>query len=111
MGAQSNINKKVIQKSFDERIKRNKQSTNQYIADEIKQTIIQKRLVDSGQLLNSVSSTEDEVLINAPYARRIEYGFTGKDSLGRVYNQSPNPFIAPTLVRIDQELSKRMAKE
>jgi len=31
------------------------------------------------------------------YARRIELGFVGEDSLGRTYNQSPYPIIWPTV--------------
>ena len=31
----------------------------------------------------------------APYARRIEGGFHGTDSLGRNYNQPPYPFFEP----------------
>lgn len=30
-----------------------------------------------------------------PYARRIELGFTGRDSLGRFYNQAPQPYMRP----------------
>lgn len=29
------------------------------------------------------------------YARRIELGFKGPDSLGRVYNQQPDPYVKP----------------
>lgn len=29
------------------------------------------------------------------YARRIEYGFVGTDSLGRHYNQAPQPYMRP----------------
>lgn len=32
---------------------------------------------------------------DVPYAMRIEYGFIGADSLGRVYNQAPRPFMRP----------------
>jgi hypothetical protein len=31
------------------------------------------------------------------YARRIELGFKGADSLGRVYAQAPDPYVKPTL--------------
>lgn len=31
----------------------------------------------------------------APYGRRIELGFNGTDSLGRSYNQAPEPFLRP----------------
>jgi len=30
---------------------------------------------------------------NLIYAPRVEYGFSGKDKLGRVYNQPPNPYL------------------
>ena len=29
------------------------------------------------------------------YARRLELGFKGADSLGRVYNQAPKPYVRP----------------
>lgn len=29
------------------------------------------------------------------YGRRIELGFKGADSLGRVYNQAPKPYVRP----------------
>lgn len=32
-----------------------------------------------------------------PYARRIEYGFSGKDARGRTYNQPPRPYLRPAL--------------
>lgn len=35
---------------------------------------------------------------NLPYARRIEYGFTGQDSLGRSYNQSGAGMVGLTVL-------------
>lgn len=32
-----------------------------------------------------------------PYARRIEFGFTGADSRGRQYNQAARPYLRPAL--------------
>ena len=29
------------------------------------------------------------------YARRVEFGFSGADRLGRIYNQPPNPYFRP----------------
>lgn len=34
---------------------------------------------------------------NVEYARRLELGFFGADSLGRVFNQAPRPFLRPIL--------------
>lgn len=36
---------------------------------------------------------------NASYARRIEYGFVGQDSLGRHYNQPPRYFVRDTVAK------------
>ncbi|MFC4512214.1 HK97 gp10 family phage protein [Streptomyces ehimensis] len=34
---------------------------------------------------------------SAPQARRLEYGFAGADSLGRVYHQPPFPHLGPAV--------------
>lgn len=34
---------------------------------------------------------------NVQYARRVELGFTGQDSLGRNYNQPAKPYLRPIL--------------
>lgn len=34
---------------------------------------------------------------NVEYARRLEYGFVGQDSLGRNISQAPRPFFRPAL--------------
>jgi hypothetical protein len=34
---------------------------------------------------------------NAPQGRRLEFGFVGPDSLGRVYNQPPFPHVGPAV--------------
>jgi len=37
---------------------------------------------------------------NKPQARRLEFGFVGEDSLGRLYNQPPYPHVGPALEKI-----------
>lgn len=37
---------------------------------------------------------------NKPQGRRLEYGFVGADSLGRVYNQPPFPHVGPAVEEI-----------
>ena len=34
---------------------------------------------------------------NLEYARRLELGFVGVDSIGRRYNQAPRPYLRPAL--------------
>lgn len=43
-----------------------------------------------------------------PYGRRLEFGFSGTDSLGRSYNQPPFPHVQPALGFIGQTLMAQM---
>lgn len=45
---------------------------------------------------------------NAPQGRRLEFGFVGPDSLGRVYNQPPFPHVQPALGHIEESLREEM---
>ena len=56
--------------------------------------------VQSGTLRRSWHTTsvgpyEANVGPTMIYARRIELGFEGPDSLGRVYHQAPKPYVRP----------------
>ena len=60
--------------------------------------------VDTGQYRNSIRA-EAPVDENGPVSyvgspmpqtRRLEFGYSGADSLGRVYNQAPRPHWRPT---------------
>ena len=44
-----------------------------------------------------VPKREVRVGSNLEYARRVELGFTGKDKLGRYYNQAAKPYLRPAL--------------
>lgn len=60
-------------------------------APEVGVAISQARLGDTIYVLNPVV-----------YARRIEYGFVGTDSLGRRYNQPGRGMVAQTVAEIPQ---------
>ncbi|MEU5660077.1 HK97 gp10 family phage protein [Streptomyces sp. NPDC047737] len=45
---------------------------------------------------------------NAPQGRRLEFGFVGPDSLGRVYNQPPFPHVGPAVPRMEAVLQEQM---
>jgi HK97 gp10 family phage protein len=60
--------------------------------------------VDTGELRDSMRVDLDEVgestasgsvSFGTDHARRIEYGFLGKDKLGRRYHQPPRPYLRP----------------
>ena len=44
---------------------------------------------------------------NVEYARRMEYGFAGRDSRGRLYNQPAKPYLRPAL----EENRERVIRE
>lgn len=46
---------------------------------------------------------------DAPQAARLEFGFVGRDSLGRMYNQPPFPHFSPALALLEPMLMKDMA--
>lgn len=51
-------------------------------------------------------------LNNAAYAARLEYGYTGPDSLGRTFNQPPRAYVRGTMAegpRIALEAAARVA--
>ncbi|MGW0822517.1 HK97 gp10 family phage protein [Streptomyces sp. NPDC002845] len=48
---------------------------------------------------NAVSVTA-VVGTSKPQARRLEFGFVGQDSLGRVFNQPPFPHVGPAVEEI-----------
>lgn len=55
-----------------------------------------------GRLADSIGAAligpmKEEVSVNVPYAWRMERGFHGADSLGRVYDQDGKPYAEPTL--------------
>lgn len=61
----------------------------------------------TGELADSivpllVSPYELQIEVGVPYAARLEYGFTGADSLGRVYNEAPESYLQPAIVANEQ---------
>lgn len=54
-----------------------------------------------GDIFARVERTKDAVIgyvgTSVAYGRRLELGFVGRDSLGRLYHQLPRPFLRPAL--------------
>lgn len=46
----------------------------------------------------------------SPQAARLEFGFTGMDSLGRSYSQPPYPHFRPAAQRAQLEFEKELAE-
>jgi len=47
---------------------------------------------------------------NKEYARRIEFGFIGKDVLGRYYNQAAQPYLYPAFFAYENEIVKAIGR-
>jgi hypothetical protein len=56
----------------------------------------------TGMLASTITMLTDgplsiEIGSDSPYARRLEEGFEGQDSLGRTYHNAPEPYLYPAL--------------
>ncbi len=49
-----------------------------------------------------------EVVVNVPYAWRLEAGFDGADSLGRIYNNPAEPYAGPALTASEDQIVTMM---
>jgi len=63
---------------------------------------------------DNLRSTGDKVIIDigtdVEYARRIELGFAGTDSLGRTFNQAAKPYLRPALLESEGEVQNDVAR-
>jgi hypothetical protein len=50
------------------------------------------------------------VVFHTPYAQRLEFGFIGTDSRGRVYNQAPRPFVRPSINEDRRQLIRMLKR-
>jgi hypothetical protein len=51
----------------------------------------------TGRYVNSFFIVDGRVVNPSPQTRRLEYGYIGVDSAGRMYNQPPFPHFRPAL--------------
>jgi len=60
-----------------------------------------------------VERSEERVVVavgpTEPYGRRIEFGFSDKDKLGRTYNQRPQPYMRPAFDENKDRVTKEVA--
>lgn len=64
--------------------------------------------VRTGRYLGSIMRTDNRVFTNAPQAARLEYGFTGRDRLGRNYHQPPFPHWRPAIVVMRKQFPRQL---
>lgn len=63
-----------------------------------------------GLVVTEGTTVRGFVIAAVPYARRLEFGFVGVDSIGRVYNQGPRPYMRPALDALKGDIVKNVAK-
>jgi hypothetical protein len=63
--------------------------------------------IDGATVRGAIGVIEGSVA--APYARRLELGFVGVDSLGRHYDQAPRPFLRPAVLRNREKVVELIA--
>jgi len=56
-----------------------------------------RRSIHTESRVRSETNVYALVGTDVEYARRIEYGFVGRDKLGRVYDQAARPYMRPAL--------------
>jgi len=95
-------NEAAIAKLMGNEYKNDVQEIIQYVTGTLRRSVHVEMSEENGHPVALVGS-------NVAYARRLEYGFVGRDSLGRLYNQAPQPRWRPAF---DHNLAKyeRMAK-
>ena len=75
--------------------------------------------IDDGDLRDSMHvngkttpyGAQARVSTNLEYAARIEFGFMGKDSLGRYYNNPAQPYLHPALQKNKRAVKKIVRDE
>jgi hypothetical protein len=66
--------------------------------------------VVTGKYRNAFYIAEKRVVNDSPQTRRLEYGFSGADSLGRQYTQPPFPHMRPALLIVTEKFKKSLPK-
>lgn len=62
------------------------------------------------EVKRGVTGSTIAVFTEHPAAHRLEYGFVGADSLGRVYAQEPRPHWRPAIAAAEKRLPKTFRK-
>lgn len=86
------------------------------LLDEVRARIEAADLVETGGYRDSwyirrVGKTDFEVATDRPDANRHEYGFVGRDSLGRHYTTPPRPHFRPAAESIRGRYRDAIAEE
>lgn len=66
-----------------------------------------EHIVDESRSGNSITM---RVGSNSPYGRRLEFGFVGRDSLGRNVSQAPRPHMRPAIQRNRSAIGRIIAQ-
>ena len=94
-------------------------STTRKVGGQLRDRIKQDAPVETGQYRDGIhlevmeesdSKSAVKVVTNAPQAARLEFGFVGSDSLGRYYQQAPQPHWRPAIAEFVKKYRDEMRK-
>jgi len=68
-----------------------------------------ERSIHPDNLKSTGSKITIDIGTDVEYARRIELGFAGTDSLGRTFNQAAKPYLRPALLESEGEVQNDVA--
>jgi hypothetical protein len=98
----------------DGNFKASVEALNAVMAPELQRMVQARAPRRTGAYANSITAEAHGLSISAgtsaPQADRLEYGFTGVDSLGRHYHQSPQPHFRPALDAFQEIYALRLAE-
>lgn len=110
------LNISEVEKAIKEKIEKVLFVVANQLATNVQQQIRDNKSIVSGNLLNSINVKPGDEDLTAKvytnvfkYAPRVEFGFVGKDSLGRYYNQPPKSFMRLSLEKNKDSLIKLSA--
>lgn len=66
---------------------------------------------NAGDFTPDVQMGEVIVAPSMVYSARLEFGFSGKDSLGRTYSQAAQPYLTPAAEQAPQFLERTLREE
>jgi HK97 gp10 family phage protein len=65
---------------------------------------LQSKIMEQSSFIQNSEARVTVGVKNVPYAARIEYGYTGPDSLGRTFHQKARPYLRNSLDEKDKEI-------
>lgn len=105
------LNNIEIEKAVKEKATKAIKIVASQLVTNVQEKIRKNKSIVTSNLINSIQAGDVDNLTvkvgtNVVYAPRVEFGFVGRDSLGRYYNQAPKSFMRSTIYETKNKLIK-----